>query len=167
MMLPLIALLLTAAEPAERSGLPASTPVAAAAGAAACRGLPDDYDAAVQQLLANGWARATTSGPAQPNAAPLPIFGRDDVIMVVPPPDAADPGRGTGCMVTAAFGRGVRWAEVVTAANSAFDAPAESISDSGAAWRLDGGRRLVMLMRRNDRGVLGATFIVAPAAPAN
>ncbi|HEV2817249.1 MAG TPA: hypothetical protein VGW40_08545 [Allosphingosinicella sp.] len=162
----LVALLLALQAPAAPEGLPRTTPAEAAAGAAACRGLPDDYEAAVRRLLDTGWERATPSGPPQPNAQPLPIFGRGHVILLLPPPDPAHPMPGTGCMVTVAFERGVRWADVVAAATAAFAAPAESSSDSGAIWQLDDGRYLVMLMRRDQRGVPGATFVVAPTRPA-
>ena len=128
-MLALVSLLLAAQAPAEPAGMPRATPAAAAAGAAACRGLPDDYEAAVRRLLETGWERATVSSPAQPDAAPLPIFGRDRVIMVVPPPDHDNPRPGTGCMVTAAFERNVRWAEVVAAANTAFGVAATASNE--------------------------------------
>ena len=165
-MLAAIALLVAAYAPAEPAGIPRTTPAAAAAGAAACRGLPEDYDEAVRRLLEDGWERATISGPPQPDAAPLPIFGRDRVIMVVPPPEADEPRFGTGCMVTAAFERDVRWPEVVAAAEAAFGTAASISSDSSAEWRLDGGRYLVMLARRSEHGILGATFIVVPVRPA-
>jgi hypothetical protein len=160
------ALLLASQAPADSQGLPRTTPAEAAAGATACRGLPDDYEAAVRHLLGAGWERATPSGPPQSDAPPLPIFGRGHVILLLLPPDPAHPMPGTGCMVTVAFERGVRWRDVVAAATAAFGASAESSSDSGAMWRLDDSRYLVMLMRRDRHGVPGASFIVAPTRPA-
>ena len=86
---------------------PEATPRAAAAGAAACRGLPDDPDTAASRLIELGWERATTTNAA-PDAAPLPIFGRDRAILFLAPPEASE-GRGTGCMVVATLARSVRW----------------------------------------------------------
>ena len=160
------ALLFALQAPAAPSGLPRTTPAEAAAGAAACRGLPDDYEAAVRRLLDAGWERATASGSPQPNAPPLPIFGRGHVIILLPPPDPAHPMPGTGCMVTVAFERGVRWANVVAAATAAFGAAPETSTNAGATWRLDDGRYSVMLMRRDQHDVPGATFIVFPTRPA-
>jgi hypothetical protein len=161
----LASLLLAAQAPAEPAGMPRTTAAAAAGGAAACRGLPDDYEAAVRRLIENGWERATVSGPARADAPQLPIFGRDRVIILLPPPDSAHPVPGTGCMVTAAFERSVRWPQVIAAANSAFGVAPTMSNDSSAEWRLDEGRYLVILARRNQHNILAATFMVVPVRP--
>ena len=137
---------------------PEATPAAAAAGAAACRGLPDDPGAAAEWLIALGWERATAPNAA-PDAPPLPIFGRDNAILFLAPPEA-NQRRGTGCMVVATLASSVRSTELVAAATSALGQPPEITTHNGANWRLD-GRYHIMLMHQTGRDAR-ATFIIAP-----
>jgi hypothetical protein len=137
---------------------PEATPAAAAAGAAACRGLPDDPAAAAERLIALGWERATAPGAA-PGAPPLPIFGRDNAILFLAPPEVSQ-GRGTGCMVVASLAASVRPADLIAAATAALGQPPEITTGNGANWRLD-GRYHVMLMHQTGSDPR-ATFIIAP-----
>lgn len=137
---------------------PEATPAAGAAGAAACRGLPDDPVAAANRLIELGWERATAPNAA-PGAPPLPIFGRDHAILFLAPPEASQ-GRGTGCMVVASLAASVRLADLVAAATAALGQPPEIVTGNGATWRLD-GRYLVMLMHQTGNDPR-ATFFIAP-----
>lgn len=137
---------------------PEATPAAAAAGAAACRGLPADSGAAGERLIALGWERATAPNAA-PGAPPLPIFARDHAILFLAPPEVSQ-GRGMGCMVVAALAASVRSADLVAATTAALGQPPEIVTGNGANWRL-GSRYHVMLMHQTGRDPR-ATIIIAP-----
>ena len=157
-----LAALLLAAQPATPapSGLLPSTPRDAAAGVTACRGLPDDREAAARRLIEAGWERATLPG-APAGTAPPPIFGRANVILVLAARSESPRLMGTGCMITARFERSVRWRHLLETGNQAFGQTARSPREGSAQWMLDGGRYLVMLSLRREGDPEASFFVVA------
>lgn len=89
----------------------------------------------------------------------MPIFGRDNAILFLAPPEATQ-GRGTGCMVVGSLAASIRLPDLVAAATAALGQPPEIVTASGADWRLD-GRYHVMLMHQTGSDPR-ATFFVAP-----
>ncbi len=111
-------------------------------GARACASVPAAIEEAERQLVSQGWPRATLqtgNGPApNPN---LRSFGRNGVLLMLPPPRADAPaGAGVGCAVYGSVEQMIAFTTLVEALSAALGSPPRQTRDTAALWLLEGPR---------------------------
>jgi len=113
-------------------------PAALAQAALACRGIPDETEAAEHRIVELGWPRVRRRGDG-----PVLGFERDGILLVLAPPDGQ--GHTLSCGVLASVRRSVSEAEVTAAVSAAFGRqPGPGDADGSPAWELDGGQVAVV-----------------------
>lgn len=109
-------------------------PAALAQGALACRGIPDEVEAAARRIVELGWPRARRN-----EGGPVLAFERDGMLLVLAPPDGQ--GHTLSCGVLGTVRRAVSEADLVAAVSAAFGRqPGPGNADGFPVWELDGGQ---------------------------
>jgi hypothetical protein len=123
-------------------------PAILAQGALTCRGIPDEMGGAERRIVELGWPRARQRN----GAPPLPVFERDDIMVMLTPPDQE--GHPLACMVTATVRHSVSAADLAAAVSAAFGRqPGPGDAGGFPVWELDGGQ-VVAVSTGGHGGVL-------------
>jgi hypothetical protein len=124
------------------SPLPVVVPAALAEGALACRGLPNDFATAGRRIDELGWSRSTSNRPEGQ------MFGRNDLILVLTPPDGH--GHPMSCMIMGSVGRRVSADLVYTALATALGRRPEDSDGAARFWQLDGGQVMAVMVAEGN-----------------
>jgi hypothetical protein len=123
-------------------------PTILAQGALACRGIPDKMAGAERRIVELGWPRARQRN----GAPPQPIFERDNMMVMLTPPDQE--GHPLACGVMATVRRSVSAADLATAVSAALGRqPGPGDAGGFPVWELDGGQ-VVAVATDGEGGVL-------------
>lgn len=122
-------------------------PAALVTGALACRGIPDEIDAAERRIVELGWPRARRR-----EGGSVLAFERDGMMLVLAPPDGQ--GHTLSCGVLATIRRSVSVADLEAAVSAAFGRqPGSGNANGFPVWELDGGQ-VVAVANDGEGGVL-------------
>ena len=132
-------------------------PAVLAQSALACRGIPDEMDAAERRIGELGWPRARQRGDQT-----LPVFERNGIVLMLTPPDAQ--GHPLSCGIMATVRRSVSALEITMAASAAFERqPGPGNAGGFPAWELEGGQ--VAVVAADGEGGVLFTFWYPRNAP--